>query len=90
MPTFIAPASVINDVTDLDKPGEVVEKLMGGIDSDIRSNGFRVSFSGMSDTSGHGMASDTPVSEHEGWHRKTGRERTTSHRSGGCHDGQGI
>lgn len=40
MLTAIAPANVIHSVTDLDKPGEVIEKMMDGIASDIRSKGF--------------------------------------------------
>ena len=40
MLTAIAPANVIHNVTNLDKPDDVIEKLMDRIEGDIRSKGF--------------------------------------------------
>ena len=42
--TAIAPANVIHNITDLDKPGEVIEKLMDRIENDVRSKGFAPTF----------------------------------------------
>lgn len=42
--TAIAPANVIHNITDLDKPGEIIEKLMDRIENDIRSKGFAPTF----------------------------------------------
>ena len=38
--TAIAPANAIHNLTNLDKPGEVIEKLMNHIESDIESTRF--------------------------------------------------
>ena len=44
MLTAIASANVIHSVTDLDKRGEVIEMIIDGIASDIRSKGFVPTF----------------------------------------------